>query len=73
MGTHRHRHINTQTQKHIHIYRHTHTHQAWWYMMVIIAPRRLRQENHKFESRLGYINSVSRRNTQLVLLFMARH
>jgi hypothetical protein len=29
--------------------------QAWWYMPVIQAPRRLKQEDHDLETRLGYI------------------
>jgi hypothetical protein len=32
--------------------------QAWWYTPIIPALRRLRQqEDHKFETRLGYIIS----------------
>jgi hypothetical protein len=30
---------------------------AWWFMPVILALERLRQENHEFESILGYIVS----------------
>jgi hypothetical protein len=27
---------------------------AWWYIPVIPALRKLRQEDHKFDARLGY-------------------
>jgi hypothetical protein len=28
---------------------------VWWRTTIILAPGRLRQEDHKFESSLGYI------------------
>jgi hypothetical protein len=31
--------------------------QVWWYMSVISAPGRVRQEDYEFKARLGYIVS----------------
>jgi hypothetical protein len=31
--------------------------QAWWHILVISVPRKLKQEDHKFEASLGYILS----------------
>jgi hypothetical protein len=29
--------------------------QVWWYMPVILALEKLRQENHDFKAKLGYM------------------
>jgi hypothetical protein len=34
------------------------TFHVWWYMYIILALRKLRQEDHKFEASLGYIVSL---------------
>lgn len=32
----------------------------WWYLLTISAPGRLRQQDHKFETRLSHIRSKTK-------------
>jgi hypothetical protein len=34
---------------------------VWWFMAVILAVRRLRQDDDEFQANLGYIDLVSKK------------